>query len=323
MKNLSQEILLKRSQFLKSIRKFFESHNVVEVDTPILKQVVSMEPYLDPFLVSSPDNREKGYLITSPEYSHKQYLAKGLERIYEISHVFRSGEIGSGIHSAEFLLLEFYLSGFRDQDLMEFCKNLLDHLSNDCFQKALPIQKKISLEDLFVQFTTRGFDRESLEKTILEKNILISSKNAKSLESETFEDLFHLVFLNCIELHLKEKEEILYLYDFPKECAALSKVENGKAKRFEIYWQGLELANAFEELTDAKEQRSRLESEQAFRKKLGKEIFPIDEDFLEALSSETFPKIVSGIAIGLDRLFMKFLSLENLQFVSPYYRTLS
>ena len=107
MNELSPEILKLRYQFLSTVRSFFSTNGFVEIDTPILRDNPGMEPYLDPYIVSSPDSGREGFLITSPEYSLKQALSMGLENIFEIAHCFRSGEKGQ-LHTREFLMLEFY-----------------------------------------------------------------------------------------------------------------------------------------------------------------------------------------------------------------------
>ncbi|TGN14610.1 amino acid--tRNA ligase-related protein [Leptospira ilyithenensis] len=321
MKPIPFENQILRSRFLRSTRSFLEESGFLEMDTPCFKPVVGMEPYLDPFLVSSPDGREKGYLITSPEYSLKQSLANGLERIYEITHTFRSGEEGSPYHSAEFLMLELYVKGWNDKDLRDFSKEYFKRLGSDFselqvadFLTGDSSYEEISVDDIVKTHTKRGLSRKELIETIFDHRL--TSAKEDELVTWQYEDLFFLVFLNLVEPKLGDK--IVFLYDYPPECAALAKIVDGKAKRFEIYWSGLELANAFWELTDSKEQRSRFIEEQTLREGLGKEIFPIDEDFLFSLESGKFPDS-SGISLGLDRIFMRLVGGEGLKSFSPYY----
>ncbi|TGN19119.1 amino acid--tRNA ligase-related protein [Leptospira idonii] len=330
MKSIPYQIQILRSLFLKSTRAFLETSGFWEVDTPIFKPIVGMEPYLDPFLVHSPNKEEKGYLITSPEYSLKQSLATGLERIYEITHTFRSGEKGSPYHSKEFLMLELYAKGWNDGDLRKFIKTYFQNLGEtfsksklDTSANAIKIAEKllqdgfyreVSVEESFLQNTGRGYGKEDLLLTISESKL--TNTPPSELNLWQYEDLFFLVFLNLVEPKLGE--EIVFLYDYPPECAALARIESGKAKRFEIYWDGIELANAFWELTDASEQRKRFVEEQKLREKLGKEVFSIDEDFLSVLESGMFPGS-SGISLGLDRILMKLAGAEGLKQISPYY----
>jgi lysyl-tRNA synthetase class 2 len=326
MKALSKETQILRSHFLYLTRSYLFGKDFYEIDTPILKPVVGMEPYLDPFLVESPKGDERGYLITSPEYSLKQTLATGLDRIYEITHTFRSGEQGSPIHSREFLMLELYVKGWDDKQLIDFIKDYFIYLflefSNSVKKNVGRENAKLketiinskSVEQMFNETTGMGFDKESL-LIVIQKHSLTNTP-LEELKDWQYEDLFFLVFLNLVEPKLGEG--IVFLYDYPPECAALSKIKDGCAKRFEIYWDGVELANAFWELTDAKEQEARFKEEQNLRKKLGKEVFPMDRDFLSVLESGNFPES-AGISLGLDRIFMKLINQTSLADSSPYY----
>ncbi|ABJ80565.1 elongation factor P--(R)-beta-lysine ligase [Leptospira borgpetersenii serovar Hardjo-bovis] len=312
MNELSGEVLIKRAQFLSVLRKFFEKKNYLEMDTPCLKAVPSMEPYLDPFLVRSPSRKEKGYLITSPEYSLKEILSKGLEKIYEITHTFRSGEEGSLFHSAEFLMLEFYTVGISLEDLMNFCTELLEVL--DCEFQAFGFDRnkvrKISVEESLRKYAHCGISKSELDRVILERRL-----SEIPAEKRAYEDSFFIVFLNLVEAHLPK--EFVFLYDYPPELAALSKIESGFAKRFELYYGSLELGNAFEELTDPVEQISRFCHEQDLRKNLGKEVFSVDPGLERALR-EGIPDSC-GISIGLDRLLLCILGGSSLREISPYY----
>ncbi|AOP36595.1 elongation factor P--(R)-beta-lysine ligase [Leptospira tipperaryensis] len=312
MNELSREILIRRAKFLSVIRRFFEERNYLEMDTPCLKANPSMEPYLDPFLVHSPSEKERGYLITSPEYSLKEILSKGLERIYEITHTFRSGEEGSPFHSAEFLMLEFYTVGMRLEGLMDFCTDLLEIL--DAKFHSFGFQRseirRMTVEEALREYAGCGISHEELDKVIKEQRL-----TANQDEKRTYEDSFFLVFLNLVEAHLPKG--FTFLYHYPPELAALSQIENGFARRFELYFGNLELGNAFQELTDPEEQFSRFRSEQDLRKRLGKEIFPIDSGLERALK-EGIPNSC-GISIGLDRLFLSILGGASLRETSPYY----
>lgn len=312
MNNLSYQLLTTRSRFLLTIRQFFLQNGFLEIDTPKLKLIPGMEPYLDPFVVSSPHNQREGYLVTSPEYSLKQALATGLDKIYEIAHAYRSGEKGY-LHTAEFLMLEFYQAGINEMQLIDVCIELFDYLEKNFYSCGFQKRncQKISMEELFFEKFQHGLERENLLFTIGKK----FPDKTKEIETWRYEDLFFLLFLNFIEPNLPDTP--VFVYDYPSELAALARVENGKAKRFEIYWKKVEIGNAFYELNDSQIQMQRFQEEQEIRKRLGKEIFPIDTKLIESL-----PKMpdASGISIGLDRLLMIFLGHENLRNLSPYIR---
>ncbi|XDD52292.1 amino acid--tRNA ligase-related protein [Leptospira sp. WS92.C1] len=312
MNELSKEILIRRAKFLSVIRKFFEESGYLEIDTPCLKLVPSMEPYLDPFLVHSPSKKEKGYLITSPEYSLKEVLSKGLEKIYEITHTFRSGEEGSPFHSAEFLMLEFYAIGMKLEDLMDFCVELLERLNRDFhpFGFDRTQVRRFTVQEVLKEYAQCGISHSELDRVISERKLSQIPAGQRS-----YEDSFFLVFLNLVEAHLPKGYTFLYRY--PPELAALSKIESGFANRFELYCGNLELGNAFEELTDPLEQVARFRSEQELRKNLGKEVFSIDGGLERALK-EGIPD-ACGISIGLDRLLLTVLGGSSLREMSPYY----
>ncbi len=314
MNLLPAEILQLRSQFIYHIRTFFHENNFLEIDTPALKKTPGMEPYLDPFSVSSPHAINEGYLITSPEYSLKGAMSQGLEKIYEIAHAYRSGEKGV-MHTKEFLMLEFYISKMNEQQLIRFCIQFLEYLNNNFRDAGFRSSDCVvtSMEELFIQKTGRGFSTNELLETIRENQLL----DDNSIYNYHYDDLFFLTFLNCIENHLPDKA--VFIYDYPQALASLARVENERAKRFEIYWNKIEIANGFYELADPSVQKKRFQKEMELRRKLGKEIFEIDENLIRALEAGIGDS--SGISFGLDRLFMIFMGHKNLRFVSPYYQS--
>ena len=310
---LSPQLLKYRSQYLFAIRSFFQENGFLEIDTPSLKSVPGMEPYLDPMRVFSPHKDTEGFLITSPEYSLKQALCQGLEKIYEIAHCFRSGEKGV-LHTKEFLMLEFYQTGISEMELMDVCISLFDFLQTHFLDFGFKKEKclKIKMESLFLEKTGRSFSFDDLIITLQEK---LPDSNYE-FDTMYYDDLFFLVFLNFIEKDLPKGVPV-FIYDYPLELAALAKVEDGRAKRFEIYWNGVELGNAFFELTSVEEQIHRFKEEQVKRLELGKEAFELDNNFINSLK-RGLPSC-SGIAMGLDRLLMIILNHENLKFISPYF----
>ncbi|TGK86457.1 elongation factor P--(R)-beta-lysine ligase [Leptospira montravelensis] len=320
MISLTKDTVIFRSQVFKMVREILSRNEFLEVDTPTLKPVVGMEPYLDPFEVRSPNGKETGYLITSPEYSLKQMMATGLDRIFELAHTYRSGEMGSGVHSKEFVMLELYAKEMDDVILRHFIEKFLRELiytfgrEKDKKNLSKPNWiRHLSVEEVFLQNLGHGFLKEDLIKTIVSKKL--SNVPVSELNRWQYEDLFFLVFLNLVEPKLGDG--IVFLYDYPPECAALAKIVDGVAKRFEIYWDGMELANAFYELSDVNEQKKRFSEEQKLRANLGKEVFPMDEDFLGSLGNG-FPDC-SGISIGMDRLILKLSGKNGLKEISPYW----
>ena len=311
MNRLSPHIQILRSRFLLAIRKFLESGGLLETDTPHLKPTGGMEPFLDPFAVSAVSG-ERGYLITSPEYSLKQTLAgladEDIAGVYEIAHAFRSGEKGT-LHTKEFLMLEYYLSGRNDMDLIEYSKEMFGYL-NDVFGREVyrdEAAATYTMAGLFLEKTGRGYFRQELLDTLNEHGIAHSP-------DDRYDDLFFLVFLNLIEPGFTGGP--WFVTEWPPQLASLARIENGVARRVEIYWHGVEIGNGFYELNDRAEQEKRFADEQSLRRELGKEVFAVDENFLSAL--DRLPEC-AGISIGLDRLFMIYTGQQNLKMTSPYF----
>lgn len=310
MNFLSKDILIKRAQFLHFVRNFFSLHDFWELDTPQYLTEPGQEPYLEPFQLFSHFSKEQGFLSTSPEYSLKQALSMGLDNIFEIAHCFRSGEGNSNIHTAEFLMLEFYEKGKTEWQLMDTCISFLEYLDENFHSFLTGPIEKMPVEEVFQRYISCGLEHAQLQ-TFVHQNI---QKNTESLR---YEDLFFLIFLNFIENRLPEGP--IFLYDYPPQMAALAKIVDGRAKRFEIYWKQIELANAFYELTDKNEQVARFSDEQEIRRQNNRPVYPMNQDFLRTL--EVGIPDSAGIAIGLDRLLMLILGYDSLQKISPYYKT--
>lgn len=309
----------KRVRIFAFLRRFFTEREFLEVDTPLLVRLPGMEPYLDPFqteFVSVFGERNPMYLITSPEYAMKKLLAAGYERIFQLGKCFRNKETGSDLHNPEFTLLEWYRIHANYEDLMRDTADLLRFLAGEIFGGSVFSYqgKKIdvshveifTMQEIFQKYT--GIGREDFED---EKRFFAYFElryRSHHIPDRNFQDLFFLVFLNEIERHLGFPHPVI-VKDYPACMAALSKVRGNYAERFELYIAGMELANAFSELTDGIEQRRRLEEERVLRRQLDKLDYPVDEKFIEAVSR--MPES-AGIALGADRLIMLFLDVKNI-----------
>ena len=300
------EIQEKRAEIKDLIRQFFKEKGFLEVQTPILVKGMSTEPYLDPIKVEFFDEKNKkyqGYLITSPEYSLKKLLSQGFTNIFEITKAFRQKEAFGGWHNPEFTILEWYRTKADYRDVMKDTEELVNFLVQQLYHRE------------YFYFQNRKIDvslpwPSMTIKQAFKKWAGIQIDQKKKIRN--FDDWFYLVFLNQIEPNLP-KNGPLILYDYPLPQAALAKRKSQKsfyAERFEVYLGGVELCNAFSELTHPKEQEQRLKKEQNIRKKLKKEVIPIDKTFLEALKSG-LPK-TSGNALGIDRLEMLLLDVKDI-----------
>lgn len=286
------EIVRLRSKTLENIRRFFAHQGFLELDAPALVAYPGQEPYLTPFETTVTDavgRRYSAYLHTSPEYAAKKALAAGVEKLFVLSHVFRNNEELGGLHQPEFMMLEWYRAHASYENIMDDVDGLIGEKCD-----------RLSVRDAFKQYA--GMD---------EKTLLAGSS------TDRYEDFFYKIFLNRIEPKLGADRPII-LYDYPAPMAALAKLKDDDARyaeRFEVYWKGMEIANAFSELTDADEQRQRFIEEQDIRRTLGCPIYPIDEEFLDAVGR--MPPS-AGIALGVDRMLMAMHNVDSIEKIVPF-----
>jgi elongation factor P--(R)-beta-lysine ligase len=321
--------LAARGRILAATRDFFAAAGYAEVDTPALQASPGLEPHLKAFATLLHDPRDGGarprYLHTSPEFAMKKLLAGGLPRIWQLAHVFRDGE-RSATHHPEFAMLEWYRAGATYRDLMEECEALLRRLQEAAGAAALSWQRRradarLPFERLTVAEAFRrhaGIDLLATFPDPARPDMAPLAAAAAPLgiaphPGDDWEALFFRIFLERIEPHLGIGAPTI-LYDYPLAMAALARPKPDDPRlveRFELYACGLELANAFGELTDAAEQRRRFRADQARKQALYGETYPIDEDFLAALEHGT-PEC-AGIALGFDRLVMLLTGARHIE----------
>ncbi len=295
------------------IRGFFLERGFLEADTPVRVPCPSMEPHLDSFATDGL------YLRTSPELHLKRLLAAGFDKLFEIGPCFRAGERGSQ-HREEFLLLEWYRT-FADLDaLIDDLRHLLKILAPMAADPAY-LQRPfeiVTVQELFahrlgVSLTDQS-DPEPLRACLRRHKIDFAPE-------DDWDTLYFRVFLNLIEADLGGARPTI-VRDYPASQAALAKkgaVEPGRmpyCHRFELYLRGVEIANAFYELTDPVEQRARFEADRRLRRQLGKTAYAVDEGFIAALESGLPPS--AGIALGLDRLVAVMLGADGLDALLPF-----
>jgi lysyl-tRNA synthetase class 2 len=307
--NTFLESLKDRAKCLSIAREFFAERNILEVDTPILSSTAPVDEHIDVFRVMLPDNK-CGYLHTSPEYAMKRLIAQGIGDIFQLGHVFREGEIGDR-HNPEFTMAEWYRMGMPYETFIE---ETLDFIR--CFLGDLP-SEYISYREAFRTYV--GIDY--LYAT--QRDLLAAAKNHNVTLSEDAESwdrstLLHLLLSFVVEPHLG-KDKLTVLLDYPASEAALAKLKQKDdepiAERFEIYYQSVELANGYHELTDSEEQLKRFEEANRFRIANGKLALPIDFKFLEAMKK--MPDCC-GVAVGFDRLMLLRRKANSLATVLPF-----
>lgn len=298
----SLDLLRKRAIILRKIRDFFDARDILEVETPCLCHATVTDVHLESIQAkigpAADQHKKTFYLQTSPEYAMKRLLAAQYGSIYQISKAFRNDEMGQ-FHNPEFTILEWYRVGFDHHALM----GEMDELFQSILQT--PRAKKFSYQEIFEQFLNVNPHQAQMEqlKKIAQKN------HIPEIVGLTYED--RDLWLQILMTHLIEpflgKEFPVFVYDYPASQAALAKIRSGPfssvGERFEVYIQGLEIANGFHELTDAKEQRKRFKQDLIRRRQLRlSSSIPIDEYFLQAL--ENGLPDCSGVALGIDRLVM-------------------
>ena len=308
-----------RGRVAAAVRRFFAERDFAEVDTPALQVSPGLEPHLMAFataLDEPGEGRRPRFLHTSPEFAMKKLLVAGVPRLFQLAHCFRNGERGR-THHPEFTMLEWYRAGVGYRDLMADCEALLRvalaaagrPLFTWAERSADPAQPwhYLSVAEAFQRFC--GIDLLATAPEPLAPRLDLLAEAARPLgiaahDGDEWEDLFFRIFLARIEPSLGIGAPTI-LYDYPIAMAALAraKPENARlAERFELYVCGLELANAFGELTDAAIQRQRFAADRARKRALYGYDYPQDEDFLAALA-HGMPES-AGIALGIDRLVM-------------------
>jgi lysyl-tRNA synthetase class 2 len=260
----------------KRVRSFFEEKGVVEVDVPSLARGACIDQHIN--LIEATVMGERAFLHSSPEYYMKRLLAEGIGDCYQLSHVFRDGEV-SERHNPEFTMLEWYRLGFSLTQMIEESLALAS-VFIEGGKKILFLTHK----EVFVHFL--GYYPENQE------------------EREHF-------FAFDLDEYLA-KEDFVVIHDFPKEEAALAQIEGEVAKRFEIFYQGLEIANGYLELQDPDEHRLRLKKANEKRNKP----YPVDEHFLRAM--EKGLPACAGVAMGFDRLMMIKYKAPTIKHILPF-----
>jgi lysyl-tRNA synthetase class 2 len=319
--------LLARGRIVTALRGWFAARDFIEVETGALQISPGNETHLHAFAttLAAPDGTSSRlYLRTSPEFACKKLLAAGERRIVEFAKVFRNRERGA-LHHPEFTLIEWYRAGEPYGTLMADCAAILAVAAEAAGTKQLSFRgrsadafaepERLTVAEAFARFAGIDLlatlpdgeaDREALAHAATAAGIRIG-------DDDHWGDIFSRVLVEKIEGNLGVGRATI-LDQYPAMQAALARPASDRrvAERFELYACGVELANGFGELTDAAEQRRRLEREMAEKERLYGERYPIDEDFLAALAA--MPQ-ASGIALGLDRLVMLATGASRIEHV--------
>jgi len=309
----SRAALEARGRILRAVRAWFEAEGFLEVETPSRVRSPGQEVHLD----AIPAGHDH-WLVTSPEYHLKRLVAAGFSRVVEIGKCWRANESGPH-HATEFTMIEWYRAGAPLEALAGDCEALIAvairAAGGDPAALALAAPfARTTVRDLFHRHAGfelgGGEEAGALREKALAAGVAVGS-------AEAWDDIFYQVFLDRIEPAL-DAGGPTFVFDWPAPLGALARPKPGDpllVERFELYARGLELANAFGELTDPVEQRRRFEAEAAVRAARGKDVYPIDEALLAALGR--MPP-TAGIALGFDRLVMLALGLPDIRQVMAF-----
>lgn len=301
----SRENWILRQKLLYKVREFFLKRNVLEVETPVLSNACGTDPQLDYFETRGSDKGSK-YLMTSPEFHMKRLLAAGFGDIFQITKSFRKDEFGSH-HNNEFTMVEWYRVGWPQEKLMDEVEDLASEIL------GTPIHaRRTRWIDAFKNYAGVNPFCENLDEfasACKSRNIPIPEGNSMSRE-----DWWDYLMVFAVEPALASNGPE-FILDYPPSQAALAQTYVDAegltwAKRFELFVDQTELCNGYTELTDAAEQKRRFLVDAEIRKDMGKKVPTMDQNFLDALESGM--PACSGVALGLDRLFMLSMHKESI-----------
>lgn len=298
-----------RADCLTGIRDFFAQRKVMEVNTPLLATSGNTDPAIDNFHVAG-----AGYLRTSPEFFHKRLLAAGSGDIFELGPVFRRGEHGRQ-HQPEFLMLEWYRLGWHEQRLMTEVAELINHLRVRLGGETDPLAvEQHDYQSLFRHHLGLDPWRESDHRGLIESALENQCEIPGLRLQESLDWLLSTVILPKLP-----RNQLHFVQHFPPAQAALAEIDPGPppaARRFELIWNGLELANGYRELTDSTEQARRFRADLETRRRASRPPIPVDRRLLRAL--EVGLPACAGVALGVDRLLMCLTGVEDIRGVLPF-----
>nr|CRH04684.1 putative lysyl-tRNA synthetase poxA [Candidatus Magnetococcus massalia] len=315
----SRQRLIQRAELLAQLRHFFAQRAVMEVDTPILQRAVAPDLHIDPICCEHAglpslhgEGGQAGYLHTSPETAMKRLLAAGSGDIYYLGKVFRLEEHGPR-HNGEFTMLEWYRVGWSLEQLQQEVLQLVEQTLE------LPGADLASASMSYAE----AFEQAGLSNP-LTSDLARLLEDCQRLQLTPPGGLSRLELLDWLQLErveplLAKLSGPVLIHSFPPERAAMACVSPGPpstALRFELYYRGVELANGYQELTDAAEQRRRLQKANGERLQLGRAALPVDEAFLAAM--EAGLPSMSGVALGVDRLLMIKCDVATIAEVLPF-----
>lgn len=323
------DVLQARARIFRIVREFFDSHGYWEVETPIISHDIVVDAHLNPF-VTTPDNNLSTterlmYLQTSPEFAMKRLLAAGADSIYQIGKVFRRGEAGRN-HNPEFTMIEWYRVGSTYIEQMHFVEEMVIAVMEACRheplattpQRQFPVPvHRLTYDEAFVRATgsrVLSATVDDLQKLAEQHGIV----PPPGLTDDDRDGWLNWLLAELVEPML-EREQAVFVYDFPASQSALARVRDDNppvVERFELYLHGVEICNGYQELTDAEELHRRNTIQAEIRAREGHPPLPNESRLLAAMESG-FPNC-SGVALGFDRLFMLGMGITSIDEVIAF-----
>ncbi len=344
---MRSNLLSIRAAVVRSIRAYFDEQDFLEIHSPRLVGLPGQEPYLEPMwttiheapsVKTKEERSHRAALITSPEYAMKKLLGAGLDKIYDMGPCFRDDEPWDGTHDPEFLLLEWYRRDAGLEELMQDTEGMIRFVINKIKAGNHVLDTRYTIHDtspapfrrLTVAQAMKQYANVDLDPLLDNREAMAKVVRAHGhtvTDTDTWDDLFFKIFLSEVEPKLGWSDSSkttplrsyspTFLYNYPASMAALARkdpTDPRYALRTELYIGDLELANGFAELCDPVEQRTRFQEEQNLRRSLGKDIWDIDDRFIQALPGMGD---AAGIAFGVDRLVMLMAGISSISDLMP------
>jgi elongation factor P--(R)-beta-lysine ligase len=320
----SHEILRLRARMLTAVRQFFSERLYLEVETPLMSRDIVVDAHVDPFSVSIAPTELPFFLQTSPEAFMKRLVAAGSGSIFQITHSFRDGESGRR-HNPEFTMLEWYGVGTSYHDQMKIVQDLVHCVTAAVAEDGPLLPGADLLQKAFTQTTYNDAFQQTLRTDVLDlSDADVNDLTSRCLTAEIREaeperdDLLNLMLAECIEPTLG-RQTPEFLIDYPASQAALAQLNPADPRtacRFELYVDGIEICNGYQELTDAAELARRDEIQNCSRSNRAAPVLPGAPRLAAAMTAGLPP--CSGVALGFDRLVMVLAGLDDISHVIPF-----
>jgi len=309
------ETLRQRAQIIKKVRDFFDSKNYLSVDTPLLSSDLIPESCLEVFETTrlyphgSKEKSKPLWLIPSPEIYMKKIIARYKENVYQICKCFRNGESTGHLHNSEFAMLEYYTMNADYLDSLALTEEMF------AFLNGISPFEKITAAQAFEKFA--GFDLFAAAEKPGEMEAQARRLGLDPAPGLGVPVLYDLIFIHAVEPNLKMEKPVALL-DYPAfvPCLAKKSQDGRTVERWELYWNGIELANCFSEETDPQKVKEFFINEEAKKEKHALVKHKVDHNYWEMFHA--FPKC-SGAAMGLDRLIMALLCKPNIDAVTRFF----